>query len=184
MKAEMQGEMKSMQEEMEKTQEERNTKLMETTKEMINEHTAATNEAIDKVVKDQGTMMQNMMITERSHTDSKFDQVIQLLQLQLQQQAQGYSTQLMTSPDIMMHQANQYPTNFSQTPQFLMQSVHLTQEKMMMNPQLGSQVMQSGNGNSLALAAKNGGGYSQKDNPDSIVSPEHQPCAESIGGAQ
>eukprot|EP00957_Ditylum_brightwellii_P154738 11777208-Ditylum_brightwellii.AAC.1 len=110
---------------------------------MINEHTVATNGAMDKAVKDQGTMMQNMMITERSNRDSKFDQVIQLLQTQLQQQTQGYSTQLMTSPDIMMHQANQYPTNFTQTPQFLPQPVHLTPEKMMMQPQMGSQVMQS-----------------------------------------
>eukprot|EP00957_Ditylum_brightwellii_P087745 6681398-Ditylum_brightwellii.AAC.1 len=168
---------------MEKTQEERNTKLMETTKEMINEHTAAMNEAMDKAVKDQGMMMQNMMITERSHTDRKFDQVIQLLQTQLQQQTQGYPTQLMTSPDIMVHQTNQYPMIFSQTSQFLTQPVHLTPEKMMMHPQMGSQVMQSGNGNSLALA-KNGGGYNQKDNLDNIVSPEHQPCTESVGGAQ
>ena len=65
---------------------------METTKEMINEHSAATNKAMDKAVNDQGAMMQNMMITERSHTDSKFNQIIQLLQTQLQQQTQGYPT--------------------------------------------------------------------------------------------
>ena len=90
----------------------------------------------------------------------------------------------MTSPDIMVHQTNQYPINFSQTPQFLKQPVHLTPEKMTMQPQIGSQVMQSGNGNSLSLAAKNGGGYNQKDNPDNIVSPKHQPHIESVGGAQ
>eukprot|EP00957_Ditylum_brightwellii_P069973 5314952-Ditylum_brightwellii.AAC.1 len=74
MRAEMRGEMNSMQEEMEKTQEERNSILIETTKEMINDNSAATNKAMDKAVKDQGAMMQNMMIMERSRTDSKFDQ--------------------------------------------------------------------------------------------------------------
>eukprot|EP00957_Ditylum_brightwellii_P113407 8646728-Ditylum_brightwellii.AAC.1 len=94
---------------------------------------------MDKAVKDQGAMMQNMMITERSHTYSKFNQIIQLLQMQLQQQTQGYPIPLMTSPDIMMHQTNQYPINFSQNPQVLTQPVHLTPEKMMMQTQTGSQ---------------------------------------------
>eukprot|EP00957_Ditylum_brightwellii_P188402 14342588-Ditylum_brightwellii.AAC.1 len=76
----MRGEMKSMQEEMEKTQEERNLVLIATTKEMINDQSAAANKAMDKAVKDQVVIMQNMMIMERSHTDSKFDQIIQLLQ--------------------------------------------------------------------------------------------------------
>eukprot|EP00957_Ditylum_brightwellii_P038357 2899572-Ditylum_brightwellii.AAC.1 len=62
--------------------------------------------------------------------------------------------------------------------------MQLTPEKIMTQHQLGSQVMQSGNGNSLALAAKNGDGHNQKDNPDNIVSPEHQPRVESIGGTQ
>eukprot|EP00957_Ditylum_brightwellii_P020744 1564146-Ditylum_brightwellii.AAC.1 len=73
---------------------------------MINDHSAATNEAMDKAVKDQGAMMQNMMIMERSHKDSKFNQIIRLLQMQLQQQTQGYPNPLMTTPDIMMHQTN------------------------------------------------------------------------------
>eukprot|EP00957_Ditylum_brightwellii_P014092 1063134-Ditylum_brightwellii.AAC.1 len=95
--------------------------------------------------------------------------------MQLQQQTQGYPNPLMTTPDIMMYKPNQYPINFSQTPQFLIQQMQLTPEKITMQHQLGSQVMQSGNGNSFALATKNGGDYNQKDNPDNIVSPEHQP---------
>eukprot|EP00957_Ditylum_brightwellii_P081052 6164625-Ditylum_brightwellii.AAC.1 len=117
---------------------------------------------MDKAVKDQVVIMQNMMITERSHTDRKFDQIIQLPQTQLQQQTQGYPNPLMTSPDIMMHQTNQYPINFSEPPQFLTQQMHLTPEKITTQNHLGSQVMQSGNGNSLALTAKNSGGYNQK----------------------
>eukprot|EP00957_Ditylum_brightwellii_P122501 9341925-Ditylum_brightwellii.AAC.1 len=63
----------------------------------------------------------------------------------------------MAPPDNMMHQANQCQMHFYQTPQFMTQPAHLTPDKIMMHPQMGSQVMQSGNGNSLALAAKNGG---------------------------
>eukprot|EP00957_Ditylum_brightwellii_P050815 3852845-Ditylum_brightwellii.AAC.1 len=53
---------------------------METGKEMLHNQTVATNEAIDKAVKEQGTMMKNMLILERSHMDSKFDQVLQFRQ--------------------------------------------------------------------------------------------------------
>eukprot|EP00957_Ditylum_brightwellii_P108108 8247651-Ditylum_brightwellii.AAC.1 len=120
-----------MRKEIEKVQEERNINLMDTTQEMINEHTASTNEAIDKAVKDHGTMLQNMIITDRTHTDSKFDQVIQLLQAQM-----------------------------------------------------GSQATKNGTGSSLAVTEKNGSDYNQKESPDNVVSPKHQPCAESVGGAQ
>eukprot|EP00957_Ditylum_brightwellii_P013268 1000619-Ditylum_brightwellii.AAC.1 len=43
---------------------------------------------------------------------------------------------------------------------------------------------ENGTGSCLAVTEKNGGDSNQKDNPDNLVSPEHQPCAESIGGAQ
>eukprot|EP00957_Ditylum_brightwellii_P146350 11143250-Ditylum_brightwellii.AAC.1 len=88
--------------------------------------------------------------------------------MEIQQQTQGYPNPLMTTPDIMIHQTNQYPINSSQSPQFLMQQMQLMPEKITTQHQLGSQVMQGGNGNSVALAAKNGGGYNQKDNPDNI----------------
>eukprot|EP00957_Ditylum_brightwellii_P040098 3034778-Ditylum_brightwellii.AAC.2 len=67
---------------MEQVQETNNTQMMETMKEMLHNQTVATHETIDKAVKEQRTMMKNMLILEFSHMDSKLDQVLQLLQAQ------------------------------------------------------------------------------------------------------
>eukprot|EP00957_Ditylum_brightwellii_P129662 9890812-Ditylum_brightwellii.AAC.1 len=79
---------------------------------MLQKQTIVTNDAIDKAVKEQGTMRKNLLILECSHTDGKFDQMLQLLQAQANM--------------------NQYQMNYQQSQQLMTQSSPTTSGKIIM----------------------------------------------------
>eukprot|EP00957_Ditylum_brightwellii_P111981 8539612-Ditylum_brightwellii.AAC.1 len=132
LEVQMQKKIRTLREDIEKVQETRNIQMMEIMKEMLRNQTVATNEAIDKAVEEQGTMMKNMLILEQSHTDSKFDQVLQLLQAQANM--------------------NQYQMNYQQSQQLMTLPPQTTPEKMMMAQQMGSQGLQSSQGSIISQA--------------------------------
>eukprot|EP00957_Ditylum_brightwellii_P209136 15360497-Ditylum_brightwellii.AAC.1 len=143
-----------MREDMEQAQETRNTQMMEITKEMLWNQTVATNGAIDKAMKEQGTMMKNMLILERSHMDRKFDQVLQLLQAQANM--------------------DQYQLSYQQSQQLMTQPSPTTPGTIVMAQQMGSQGLQSSQSSIISQAAKNSGSYNQQGNIDNVVSPKPQ----------
>eukprot|EP00957_Ditylum_brightwellii_P126592 9648535-Ditylum_brightwellii.AAC.3 len=159
----IQQELKNMREDREQVQETRNTQMMETTKEMLQNQTIAINNAINKAVKEQGTIIKNMLILECSHTDRNFDQVLQLLQAQANM--------------------NQYQMSFQQSQQMMTQPSPTMPGQIIMAQQMGSQRLQSSQSSIISHAAKNSGSYNQQGNLDNVVSPEHQPRAISIGGS-